>query len=237
MNRIKKLLAFCLSLTMICGAALSVNAANSVGLVTVRTDFSEVSVPAAVPVLQYAGSGNSSILNTALPKGTAYKVTFTYGGKGNFIINFITDERTELLVNSIGSYAGTTLLSDGSDAVPLGIFDIRAEGNWTITVSTVTNLSTNSVTSIGDKVSGVFNLPGTGTTVSINNTGKGNFIVWAHYSDGTSQLLVNNIGAYSGQAVLNNPKKTNCYLEVKSDGQWTVDMGYGGALSLVPDIN
>ena len=40
MNRIKKLLAFCLSLTMICGAALSVNAANSVGLVTVRTDFS-----------------------------------------------------------------------------------------------------------------------------------------------------------------------------------------------------
>ncbi len=50
MNRIKKLLAFCLSLTMICGAALSVNAANSVGLVTVRTDFSEVSVPAAVPV-------------------------------------------------------------------------------------------------------------------------------------------------------------------------------------------
>ena len=197
MNRIKKLLAFCLSLTMICGAALSVNAANSVGLVTVRTDFSEVSVPAAVPVLQYAGSGNSSILNTALPKGTAYKVTFTYGGKGNFIVNFITDERTELLVNSIGSYAGTTLLSDGSDAVPLGIFDIRA----------------------------------------INNTGKGNFIVWAHYSDGTSQLLVNNIGAYSGQAVLNNPKKTNCYLEVKSDGQWTVDMGYGGALSLVPDIN
>ena len=237
MNRIKKLLAFCLSLTMICGAALSVNAANSVGLVTVRTDFSEVSVPAAVPVLQYAGSGNSSILNTALPKGMAYKVTFTYGGKGNFIVNFITDERTELLVNSIGSYAGTTLLSDGSDAVPLGIFDIRAEGNWTITVSTVTNLSTNSVTSIGDKVSGVFNLPGTGTTVSINNTGISNFIVWAHYSDGTSQLLVNNIGAYSGQAVLNNPKKTNCYLEVKSDGQWTVDMGYGGALSLVPDIN
>lgn len=237
MNRIKKLLAFCLSLTMICGAALSVNAANSVGLVTVRTDFSEVSVPAAVPVLQYAGSGNSSILNMALPKGTAYKVTFTYGGKGNFIVNFITDERTELLVNSIGSYAGTTLLSDGSDAVPLGIFDIRAEGNWTITVSTVTNLSTNSVTSIGDKVSGVFNLPGTGTTVSINNTGISNFIVWAHYSDGTSQLLVNNIGAYSGQAVLNNPKKTNCYLEVKSDGQWTVDMGYGGALSLVPDIN
>ena len=104
----------------------------------------------------------------ALPKGTAYKVTFTYGGKGNFIVNFITDERTELLVNSIGSYAGTTLLSDGSDAVPLGIFDIRAEGNWTITVSTVTNLSTNSVTSIGDKVSGVFNLPGTGTRRHIN---------------------------------------------------------------------
>lgn len=237
MVKIKKLLAFCLSLTMICGAALTVNAANSVGLITVRTDFSDISVPAAVPVLQYAGSGDSSILNTALPQGTAYKVTFTYGGKGNFIVKFITDERTELLVNSIGSYAGTTLLSDGSDAVPLGIFDIRAEGNWTITVSTVTNLSTNSVTSIGDKVSGVFNLPGTGTTVSINNTGKGNFIVWAHYSDGTSQLLVNNIGAYSGQTVLNNPQKTNCYLEVKSDGQWTVDMGYGGELSLVPDIN
>ena len=97
----------------------------------------------------------------------------------------------------------STLLSDGSDAVPLGIFDIRAEGNWTITVSTVTNLSTNSVTSIGDKVSGVFNLPGTGTTVSINNTGISNFIVWAHYYDGTSQLLVNNSGADSGQAVLN----------------------------------
>lgn len=81
MNRIKKLLAFCLSLTMICGAALSVNAANSVGLVTVRTDFSEVSVPAAVPVLQYAGSGNSSILNTALPKGTATRLPLPMGEK------------------------------------------------------------------------------------------------------------------------------------------------------------
>ena len=53
MNRIKKLLAFCLSLTMICGAALSVNAANSVGLVTVRTDFSEVSVRSEVRVVVY----------------------------------------------------------------------------------------------------------------------------------------------------------------------------------------
>ena len=44
------------------------------------------------------------------------------GGKGNFIVNFITDERTELLVNSIGSYAGTTLLSDGSDAGAAGDF-------------------------------------------------------------------------------------------------------------------
>ena len=42
--------------------------------------------------------------------------------------------------------------------------------------------------------------------------------MWAHYSDGTSQLLVNNIGAYSGQAVLNNPKKTNCYLKENQTG-------------------
>ena len=88
MNRIKNCLLFVFSLTMICGAALSVNAANSVGLVTVRTDFSEVSVPAAVPVLQYAGSGNSSILNTALPKERPTRLPLPDGGKRKFYCKF-----------------------------------------------------------------------------------------------------------------------------------------------------
>ena len=237
MNKFKKLLAFGLSLALLCGTAMSVQAANWIGPVTVRTDFSDTSVPAAVPVLEYAGNGNLTIPNVVLPQGTAYKITCTYGGKSNFSVRFITDERTELLVNAIGVYAGTTLLSDGNSAGPLGSLDVRGDGNWTITVSTVTNLSTKSVTSVGDKVTGMFSLPSTGTILSMSNSGKGNFIVWAHYSDGTSQLLASAIGPYAGQMVINNPKNTTCYLEVKSEGQWAIDMGYADTLSLVPDVN
>ena len=73
--------------------------------------------------------------------------------------------------------------------------------------------------------------------VTMNYTGKSNFIVYAHYSNGKSQLLANTIGDYSGQKVLRNPENTTCYIEVKSSGAWTVDLGYGDAVSVVPDIN
>ena len=237
MKRARKIFVLMLSCIMLCGITQPIQAASPASLVTVRTDFSDTSVPYAVPVLQYAGTGDTVIPDVVLPEGSAYKVSLTHDGNRNFIVKFYNGDKSNLLANTIGVFAGTSLLERGSTAARTGIFEIIASGNWTLTVSTITNISTKSLSGTGYKVSGLFILPGTNTTVTMNYTGKSNFIVYAHYSNGKSQLLANTIGDYSGQKVLRNPENTTCYLEVKSSGAWTVDLGYGDEVSVVPDIN
>ena len=237
MNKFKKIFSAVAASVMLISSTLTCMAATPTSLVVVRTDFSDTSIPVAAPLLQYSGTGDSVLSDVALPEGYAYKITFTHDGKSNFIVKFINGDRTDHLVNKIGAYAGTVLLENGSTAARTGIFEIKADGNWTITVSTVTNSSTRCLSGVGDKVSGTFKLTSKNTTVNIVSTGDSNIIVHAHFSNGRTQHLVNEIGAYSGQVVLKNPKNTTCYIEVISNGDWSIDLGYGDDACIVPDIN
>ena len=56
MKRARKIFVLMLSCIMLCGITQPIQAASPASLVTVRTDFSDTSVPYAVPVLQYAGT-------------------------------------------------------------------------------------------------------------------------------------------------------------------------------------
>jgi len=60
----------------------------------------------------------------------------------------------------------------------------------------------------------------------IKNTGGGNFAVWNYDKNGNKiDLLVNTIGSYEGYLPLDFlDKERTTRLEIKSDGQWTVEI-------------
>ena len=66
MKRARKIFVLMLSCIMLCGITQPIQAASPASLVTVRTDFSDTSVPYAVPVLQYAGTGDTVIPDVVL---------------------------------------------------------------------------------------------------------------------------------------------------------------------------
>lgn len=235
MSKIKKFLALSLSISMLSFGSITSFAAPS--LVSVQTDFSDPTIPVCVPLLSYSGTGDSVIQNVALPEGFAYKVSFTHDGKRNFIVHFLNGDEKDLLANKIGEYAGTALLEDGSTSARNGILQIKADGNWTITISTITNVTSRSMYGTGDKVTGQFVLTNQNNIVTLNNVGDSNFIVYARFSDGDRELLANEIGTYSGQVILKNKPGCTCYLEIRSCGQWSIDLGYGECPTPVADIN
>ena len=97
MKRARKIFVLMLSCIMLCGITQPIQAASPASLVTVRTDFSDTSVPYAVPVLQYAGTGDTVIPDVVLPEGSAYKVSLTHDGNRNFIVKFYNGDKSNLL--------------------------------------------------------------------------------------------------------------------------------------------
>ncbi len=123
-------------------------------------------------------------------------------------------EETSLLVNKVGPYSGRrpVNLEDIDDAAQLSI---EADGNWTVTLEPFTSMrhfGKKGTFGAGDDVvflqaSAVFN---------ITHDGSENFIVWDYATDGT-ELVVNEIGAYSGQHIMSEG-----IIVVAADGAWTI---------------
>ena len=74
----------------------------------------------------------------------------------------------------------------------------------------------------GTRVSETFMLPSGIWILDIQHRGgQSNFVVWAHDSRGSSDLLVNEIGPYSGSRWLVGDEEY--FLEVDADGSWRVE--------------
>lgn len=65
---------------------------------------------------------------------------------------------------------------------------------------------------------------------SINHRGSRNFVVWLHDDIGNSELLVNEIGRYSGSSTVGigfgifDIAPGPCTIEIKADGPWEVEI-------------
>lgn len=82
----------------------------------------------------FAGTGDSGTESFDWPGGLM-RVSATHNGESNIIIHLVraSDGKVqEYIVNEIGSYSGSRAIS-----VPAGeyLFDVQADGKWTITVS------------------------------------------------------------------------------------------------------
>jgi hypothetical protein len=147
------------------------------------------------------------------PPGQISVATFTHTGRRNFIVYSHVGQRRELLVNKIGNYQGQRPIL-GADPV---VFDIDADGDWTIILDVVPLVPTADIQGHGDFVSGIFNPPGNGAW-EIQHAGTRNFIVKLHCASGTN-LVQNVIGPVSGSRVLQFGRGP-CFWEIEADGSW-----------------
>jgi hypothetical protein len=174
--------------------------------------------------INLSGKGDK-IPKFTIPEDAPAIAAITAKGAGNFSVESLAADgsQNDLLVNTIGAYAGTVLFDIGAGEHSVA-FKVKATGLWTISIKPITSArawdTSAKLTGKGDDVV-LLSPPAAGlTSISVVASGKGNFVVQTYGLDGTSTLLVNQIGAYSGQVQLPDQ---SAVLEVNADGSWSID--------------
>ena len=180
--------------------------------------------------IEFSGSGDKIISNVNIPRGE-YIARITVNSTRHYAIKFYygsSDYDYELLVNNSGkAYAGTTFLKGGSiDAVNNGMFEINAQGPWTIKVEKLTGTATFPITGNGDMVTGLFEGSGSREVFNITYNSTRHHAVKIYKYNGSEydyELLVNDSGkAYNGQVMAPTEKGAKYFFVVEGEGDWTI---------------
>jgi hypothetical protein len=167
----------------------------------------------------FTGSGDQ-VVDVEKWDGPAL-VRITHSGGGNFAVwNYgPNNERIDLLVNTIGSYAGTLPLDwlDNEDTVR---FQVTAGGTWEIHIDPFETMRRENVPGRVDGVGDdVVLLDGTPDVISVEaDKASGNFAIWAWGTDGRD-LIVNEIAPYTGKVLA--PGGTRI-LVITAEKEWTL---------------
>lgn len=170
----------------------------------------------------FSGAGDSVV--TVATVGEPVLVSMTHDGSSNFAVTSKTasDGYITLLANTIGNYSGTRL-QELSKKEKLSMFDVTADGNWTITVkplSAATAWTGKSITGSGDVVVKIPKKTTAGNKLGMQHTGTSNFAIISYSSKGKYLTLkANEIGDYSGTKTFG---QSAVYLGVESEGSWTL---------------
>lgn len=175
--------------------------------------------PPAPAEVVYQGRGDKVVRLKKLPDDQLHFAVISHRGSSNFVITSLDSdgEDIDLIVNEIGSYQGTRPLDFEDTPVAL---KVEADGSWKITVKALEKAPTWPTKSSGKGSAVLLARSGsTGgfSTAKLTHTGKSNFVVIA-YGD-SSDLLVNEIGKYSGEVLL--PSGTVAIV-IEADGSWTM---------------
>ena len=127
----------------------------------------------------------------------------------------------QLLVNTIGPYAGIVLL-DKEDGQNTSRLKVQSDGSWHITLSPIAAAPRFETTAKGNG-DAVLVYTGSAAAITMTHSGRENCTIWAHGEDTGQDLLVNKIGRYSGQNVIGNGPVV---LQVAADGRWTLAVSY-----------
>lgn len=149
-------------------------------------------------------------------------------GGSNFAIWLMdgsTGDQIELLVNEIGPF-------DGAKAVGVNrsgnyLLDVTADGSWSVTVEQPRDVAgapvPPQITGRGQQVTQLLALQEGLARIEMTHDGQSNFAIWL-LDDGGAQvdLLVNEIGSFSGSKAVQVPDDGNYLLDVTADGNWTI---------------
>lgn len=176
--------------------------------------------PEPQPII-LTGNGDSVVDINKWPSAALMKAT--YNGSGNFIVtNYgAAGNQIDLLINTIGSYAGQQMIDifDDDDTVR---FEIKASGPWEIQVLPLGAIRhvviPGVVQGYGDDVV-VLDGPTTDLFKADASQASSNFIV--HGLSDTYYLLFNEIAPYSGTSV---SKGNTVLIQVKATGSWFIEV-------------
>lgn len=157
-----------------------------------------------------------------IPEDAAAMASINYSGSGNFAVWTLdsSGDETDLLVNEIGSYKGRVLFDESGHSIA---FKIEASGAWGITVNPIQKVpkwdGTEPRKGSSDDVVRLTRDTSPLATLKLSHRGAGNFAIWAYGSSGTD-LLVNEIGRYSGEVLLGDA----FLFEIVADGDWQMTL-------------
>jgi hypothetical protein len=191
---------------------------------------SQAPVVTDVPVVTFSaialkGTG-AKVPKFTIPDGAGAIATFSARGSDNFAVTSLAADGSpnDLLVNVIGSYTGTVLfdMQSGQHSVA---FKIETTESWAVTIRPVSSAriwnSASKLLGKGDDVVQIAPSSAGLVTLNITHNGSSNFVVTGYGPNG-ADLMVNEIGKYSGQVPLADG---SFLLTVGADGAWTVTPG------------
>lgn len=180
--------------------------------------------------IEFSGSGDKIISNVNIPRGE-YVAKITVNSTRHYAVKFYygsSDYDYELLVNNSGkAYSGTTFLKGGTiDAVNNGMFEINAQGPWTIKVEKLIGTATFPITGNGDMVTGLFEGTGSREVFNIKYNSSRHHAVKIYKYNGSEydyELLVNDSGKpYSGQVMAPTERGAKYFFVVEGEGNWSI---------------
>ena len=180
--------------------------------------------------IEFSGSGDKIISNVNIPSGE-YVAKITVNSTRHYAVKFYygsSEYDYELLVNNSGkAYSGTTFLKGGStDAVNNGMFQIEAQGPWTIKVEKLTGTASFPITGNGDMVTGTFEGTGTRQVFNIKYNSTRHHAVKIYKYNGSEydyELLVNDSGKpYDGQVMAPTERGVKYFFVVEGEGDWSI---------------
>lgn len=168
--------------------------------------------------LKASGSGDGVVnLPAGVRSGT---VTMTHQGDDYFGVWTLdgANSESELLANVIGSYSGVAAFGVDTYSSSARKLQVESDGPWTLVVKPLSTAPKFSG-SVSGGSDAVLWYTGPAANLRLTHNGEGYFGVWADYPDGYSDLLANEIGAYSGtRAVRSGP----ALITLNSDGPWSI---------------
>ncbi|GGW73291.1 hypothetical protein [Streptomyces xantholiticus] len=180
--------------------------------------------PSAEPIT-LSGTGQEVTEPFALTGGLAVVRSECPSCTDDFIVELLDDRRQvqDLVVNRIGSYEGTKgVAASAGDHV----LQVNADAPWTVEITQPGDQPAAALPQTwagsGDRMQGPFEADRV-VTVAAANTGDGNFVVTVVDADGRSQDLVfNESGNFAGSAVARMTSEGPYYVNVTSEGEWTL---------------
>lgn len=181
------------------------------------------------------GFGNRVITDIELPS-VAMLVTAKHSmGDSNFWANYYDGDgnKSRAFVNEIGEYSGTVLFNNSGAESGSGIIEVEADGKWSLEFIAIPRAiqldGSSNVRGHGCVATDAFEGNGRPNVIKFKHDGDSNFAVRIISDEGDNDLLVNEIGYYSGEKVFKLEKGTRYFLLVEADGNWSVDFGMGDA--------
>jgi hypothetical protein len=180
------------------------------------------------PILLY-GRG-AKVKTIRLTADGPIVVNARHRGFSNFALEFVGANGSELLVNEIGNYKGEVAYADA--LAGRYRLKISADGYWGIIISQPfpqqggprARPVPGTFSGRGSHVVRIRAEDDLQPVVTVQHRGRSNFVVeLIGYGDTSgNELLINEIGNYSGQTLVNDMPAGSYLLSVQADGRWKV---------------